>query len=87
MIVNTHEVVAKSKSVRYKRSSIIGEIHHIHSRREIIIEKKISGKKSSEKRSPEKRSLKKPSLVNKCQGNLSREVKKLEIFLSIDPIQ
>ena len=29
VIVNTHEVVAKSKRVRYKRLSIIGEITHI----------------------------------------------------------
>ena len=31
MIVSTPEVVAKSKRVRYKRSSIIGEITHIDS--------------------------------------------------------
>ena len=30
VIVNTHEVVAKSKRVRYKPLSIIGEIIHIH---------------------------------------------------------
>ena len=29
VIVNTHEVVAKSKRVMYKRLSIIGEITHI----------------------------------------------------------
>ena len=30
VIVNTHEVVAKSKRVRYKRLSIIGEITHMY---------------------------------------------------------
>ena len=30
MVVSTHEVVAKSKRVRYKRLLIIGEITHIH---------------------------------------------------------
>ena len=29
VIVNTHEVVAKSKRVKYKRLSIVGEITHI----------------------------------------------------------